>query len=68
MATDEHYNEPGGVPPALEDHKPNDMPATRWMYYIIGGALVVFLLVVMVNHFWDQPEGGAVPAPTEQPR
>ena len=61
MATDAHYNEPGGVPPALEDHKPTDMPATRWMFYIIAGAMVLFMGVALVNYFnADEP---AVPEP-----
>lgn len=48
MSSDEHYNEPGGLPDPLEDNEPNDMPATRGMFIAVlilaGIALAVLAL------------------------
>lgn len=49
MATDKHFNEPGGLPEPLEDHQPNDKPATISMFVVMAivaaiaiGALAVY--------------------------
>ncbi|MBK9176910.1 MAG: hypothetical protein IPM46_11365 [Flavobacteriales bacterium] len=49
MATDKHYNEPGVVDEALEDHEPTDMPATRSIFIVVAilAALSIAILVVL---------------------
>ncbi len=48
MATDKHYNEQGGMPEGLEDHKPNDLPATRKMFIVIALLAAVGFATVAV--------------------
>lgn len=49
MATDKHYNEPGQLPEQLEDHKPNDMPATRKMFIVIALLAAVGFATVAIS-------------------
>jgi len=46
MATDKHYNIPGGMPEPLEDPKPTDMPATRNMFIVIVVLAIIALVVL----------------------
>lgn len=46
MSTDKHYNEPGGLPEPLEDHEPNDMPATRGIFMAILVVAIIALAVM----------------------
>lgn len=46
MNTDKHFNEPGGLPEPLEDHEPNDMPATRGMFFAV--MVVAFIAVAVL--------------------
>lgn len=52
MPTDEHYNEPGGVPEPLEDHEPTDMPATVNMFVVIGALALISLGVIVVVYLF----------------
>jgi hypothetical protein len=52
MPTDEHYNEPGGVPEPLEDHEPTDMPATVNMFVVIGALALISLVVIVVVYLF----------------
>ncbi len=52
MSTDEHYNEQGGMPEPLEDHKPTDMPATRGIFVavlVVAAIAMVVLAVLQVQ-------------------
>ena len=47
MSTDEHYNEPGGLPEPLQDHEPTDMPATRGIFLAVVAVGLIALVVLM---------------------
>jgi len=46
MSTDEHYNETGGLPEPLEDHEPNDLPATHGIFYAV--VVVAFIALAVL--------------------
>lgn len=46
MATDKHYNVPGGMPEPLDDPKPTDMPATRNMFIVITVLAIIALAIL----------------------
>ena len=46
MSNDEHYNEPGGLPEPLEDNEPNDLPATRGIFYAV--VVVAFIALAVL--------------------
>ena len=48
MSTDEHYNEPGGLPRPLEDHEPTDMPATRGIFLAVVTVGLIALIVLVI--------------------
>ncbi|MBX2974197.1 MAG: hypothetical protein KF797_13965 [Flavobacteriales bacterium] len=53
MSTDEHYNEPGGLPEPLEDKEPNDMPATKGMFLaVVVVAFIAVAVLVMLQRMW----------------
>lgn len=67
MSADKHFDEHGVVPAPLDDHKPDDMPAARWLLVIVLalvliGAAVTFLLRNAPASGAPQEQG------TEQPR
>lgn len=51
MATDKHYNEPGAVPEALEDHKGTDKQATRGIFVAILIVAVIALIGGLIIYF-----------------
>lgn len=56
MAADKHFHPPAPVPDALEDHKPDDMPAARSLIVIIGGLLVVCAIIAAVIYGRANPD------------
>ena len=69
MSADKHFHPPAPVPDALEDHKPDDMPAARSMIAIIGGILALGALVATVLYYTVYQHRGATdPVPVENVR
>ncbi len=53
MSTDKHYNEPGGLPEPLEDHEPNDMPATQGMFLaVVVVAFIAIAVLALLQMAW----------------
>ncbi len=53
MRPDDHYNEPAGLPEELEDHQPNDMPATRGIFItVLVLAAIALGVVALLYHQW----------------
>ena len=53
MATDKHFNEPGGVPELLEDDQPNDMQATLSIPIMIRiVAAVAIAALALFQYVW----------------
>lgn len=48
MAADKHFDEHGVVPAPLDDRKPDDMPAARWLLVIVLALVLVGAAVTLL--------------------
>lgn len=66
MAADKHFHPPAPVPEALEDHKPDDMPAARSMMVIIGGILALGAVVATLLYYTVYQHREATDPPAQE--
>ena len=68
MSADEHFNEHGVIPPALDDFEPDDLPAARSIGIAILALLCLSLLVTTIIYGRSAATTGAAAAEVEDVR
>lgn len=48
MSADKHFNQHGGIPEAMDDHRPDDMPAAKTIVVLVVALLVVCTVITAV--------------------
>jgi hypothetical protein len=61
MPEDKHFNEPGAMPEALEDHRPTDLPATRVMFILLFCLLTACALIFGVIYYGERGTDATAP-------